>query len=523
MADLKGTRSRDGCYNCRRRKRRCDKQKPICMSCRKNGGSCVFPSVTNSLKFVVSVAPTEHLIPFEESIPTSAFFHTSAEDVATLSLESDPGTPESGSDGHGDCQDDTTTKLLVSPVKLPAQLTLSKPISSGGIHCNNPVELSLIQYYVEVIGASKVFSQTDQNLFLTSVMPRILNSQGPLQSTVLAMSAGEWRDKPVAHGRAGFELSAYYKSRALGELQRSLWENQCAEENLLTCVLLASLDISHGSRATWLRHLHGAFALLEKFSPTIDPEVSTFALKYFRFRYTLLQTTHPRIIPACYSLTDSAANEMHEMTHWFMDDLGAPSSNNAIDEHTGCSSVIADIIAQISTLALQSNANSISREKIQNVAHHLEHRLSVIGSTPPATDDAYLANSAESFRYAAHIYLLLACFDMPIKHASVIDLHHILMDYLTLIIVKDQKRRLFPMWPLFIAGCTCSCDEQRKAVIDLFTILEDQWPVSNVSAVWSVLRTIWQARDLSVACQPTTKRLDWQDIIHRFGWKLSLT
>lgn len=355
-------------------------------------------------------------------------------------------------------------------------------------------------------------------------MPRILSTQGPLQSTVLAMSAGEWQHQPVANTRAGFELSAYYKSRALGELQRSLWVGQRAEENLLTCVLLASLDISHGSKATWLRHLHGAFALLEKFSGTIDPAVSKFALKYFRFRYTLLQTTQPRIVPACYSISDSGGNQLQSVSQLFMDDAsGVPGKGSPIDEQVGCSAAVAEIIAQTSTLALQANDNIMSREKVQNEAHQLEYRLSALGEATASTDDKYLAHSADSFRYAAHIYILLVCFDMSIRHTAVVELHQTLMSCLSVVIVRGQRRRLFPMWPLFIAGCTCSCDEQRMAVIELFSIVEDQWPVSSVASVWAVLRTIWQARDLSVAGQPTTKRLDWQDIIHRFGWKLALT
>lgn len=34
------------------------------------------------------------------------------------------------------------------------------------------------------------------------------------------------------------------------------------------------------------------------------------------------------------------------------------------------------------------------------------------------------------------------------------------------------------MWPLFIAGCACFSDEQRKTVLGLFSILDSKWYTS---------------------------------------------
>lgn len=43
MAGAHGSRSRDGCSNCRRRKRRCDESKPVCLTCRRTGADCIYP------------------------------------------------------------------------------------------------------------------------------------------------------------------------------------------------------------------------------------------------------------------------------------------------------------------------------------------------------------------------------------------------------------------------------------------------------------------------------------------------
>lgn len=371
--------------------------------------------------------------------------------------------------------------------------------------------------------------RTNRNLFLHSVLPRILDGQGgPLLYTALAMSAAEWGHNVMMDGRNYQALSTRYKVRALEQLQLRLWTSQNAEENLLTCVLLASLDISQGSRSTWLRHLQGALALLEDFSDKVDPAVASLALQYFRFRCILLRTTQPKSCPkAADALGDDEAHLCHASYRLF-DRVPVPEGyepSNMIDEHMGCSTELLDIIDKISALSLTDgkiNGPTQPREPLHVEGHRLEQMINKISATTLEVDDRYLLRSAEAFRLATQIYLQLACFNATISDQSIVTAHKDLMDCLSTIIVEGQPRRSFPMWPMFIAGCTCSTDEQRKAVIHKFSILGSQWPISNVPAIWKALRTIWQARDLSAAA-PATKQQDWQEIIHHFRWKLSLS
>lgn len=355
-------------------------------------------------------------------------------------------------------------------------------------------------------------------------MPHILLAQGPLLSTVLAMSAAEWGQNVVTNGKDYRALSAQYKVRALGELQRSLCDGGNAEESLLTCVLMSSLEIASGSRPAWLRHLHGAVALLDSFATTIDPSVTKFALDYFRFRYILLKTTEPR--PHTEQPVPADAPEAsydHAMTCLVKAESSLPFLDDfrtLIDEHTGCSMEVVDIINQITALSLAVGQNNRqeTRDHLYSEGQVLEHKIRQMNLDAPSE---YLVKSAECFKIAAQIYLRLVCFDTSITHPSILEPHQDLLDLLSSTIVEGQPRRSFPMWPLFIAGCTCSSDDQRKTVLDLFTILDGQWPISNIAAVWKAVRTVWQARDLSAS--PLSCKHDWQEIIHKFGWKLALS
>lgn len=357
-------------------------------------------------------------------------------------------------------------------------------------------------------------------------MPHILLEQGPLFSTVLAMSAAEWGQNHSTTGQDYRALSTRYKVRALGELQRSLCNPQSAEESLLTCVLMASLEIAAGSRPAWLRHLQGALALLNTFATTIDPSVTKFALQYFRFRYILMKTTEPRSLAEPPAADAPEASYDHAMTILAETEASLPflqESKNVIDEHFGCSMEIIDIINQISALSLavsQGNRQE-SRDHLYSEGQVLEHKLRQIAGRTLEAPHEYLLKSADCFRIAGQIYLRLVCYETSITHPSITEPHAELLALLSECIVEGQPRRSFPMWPLFIAGCTCTSDDQRKAVLDYFAILDNTWPISNISAVWKAVRTVWQARDL--ASSPASSKQDWQEIIHKFGWKLALS
>ncbi|KAH7136405.1 fungal-specific transcription factor domain-containing protein [Dactylonectria macrodidyma] len=539
MSRANGSRSRRGCLTCRRRKRRCDEAKPVCMSCLRLKSDCVYPTLgssSNPLKFIVATSPNHYFIPVEEQARNLGFLHLSSHELASLSpryadvaeskgpslVERDPDSAHVPRD---ELQRDNQVQLALSH---PFSLNISPFTFSEGREPLWAVETALMQYYAEVISSSRVYVQTDRNSFRTSVMPRVLFHQGPLLFTVLAMSAAEWGQNFIGDGRDYGALSARYKVQALHELQSSLTDTGNSEENLLTCLLLASLEIAEGSRPTWLRHLQGALALLDNFSTSIDPSVAKFVLQYFRFRYILMETTQPKKYAQA---TSSGLEDLpydHAMNRIAEAEYALPlihGSESLVDEHIGCSMELVDIINQISALSLTINPlneEDVSVDRRHMECEHLEHRIMQLSPKIVGIDDDYLLKSAESFRVAAQIYLRLTCHDASITQPSIVEPHQKLLACLSDIIVERESRRSFPMWPLFIAGCTCFTDEQRKTVLDLFSILDSKWPISNISAVWKAVRTVWHTRDLT-ATPASCKQQDWQEIIHKFGWKLALS
>lgn len=121
---------------------------------------------------------------------------------------------------------------------------------------------------------------------------------------------------------------------------------------------------------------------------------------------------------------------------------------------------------------------------------------------------------------AADLYLQLAC-DIPLTQPALQTLLAKLLDHIGKVIREDQERQLFPMWPLFLAGCLSTTDEDRVRVLNYFTYLAHAWPVSNIPIVREATETVWKFRDLNP--HECGSGFDWQMIISRMNWKLALS
>lgn len=344
----------------------------------------------------------------------------------------------------------------------------------------------------------------------------------PLLYAVLSVSANDRRGETnIDFGK----LSLSYKSRALRLLRESLAEMDHASEALMTCLILCSLEIASGSRADWVRHARGAFAIINNFADVIDPQILFFVYSYFQSR-------------AIFCLTTSSDGQLDEDMHANTPDMHCPpslewdsdeaSANRVrIQPHMGCSLGLLDIIAQTTRLVQrkrqqrQSGKNSFANEEaIRCKAMSIRSQLESLTEENPSGND-YLATCAECFRVAADLFLQLAC-DIPLHQISLQEKLCYLLGRIGRVVYEGQERQLFPMWPLFLAGCLSSTDEDRLRVLDYFTLLSIQWPISNIPVVREATETIWKSRDLN----PDDKGrdgFDWQMIIEQMNWKLALS
>ena len=92
-----GTRRRSGCLECRRRKRRCDEQKPKCLRCGRLEASCIYPDPTDfsDIRIVISQGPAAHLLPMTHSGEVE-FINIVSKDVPQLCSQYDTMAKDTG-------------------------------------------------------------------------------------------------------------------------------------------------------------------------------------------------------------------------------------------------------------------------------------------------------------------------------------------------------------------------------------------------------------------------------------------
>ncbi|KAL4904977.1 hypothetical protein BDW74DRAFT_178544 [Aspergillus multicolor] len=330
-----GSRSRNGCTNCRRRKRRCDEEKPACLWCTRTAAECIHPSTHSAsthVKFILSAAKNHYIVHFTMQAAKAAFLHMSLEDLIACEGKF-----------RGVDRPDKLPAAAEDELYWETQGSVDSHISRTFAHWHStvasesmrPMEVTLIQYYAEVISSSRVYIQTSNNPFSRFV------PSGARESA---------RTGPYYHS-----MSLAYKVRALKELQQRFNIADNADENLLTCLLMTSLEIAEGSQPAWLKHLQGAYALLDNFYTLLDPAILEFVLTYFRFRYIMMRTAGPKTMT---ELHEGGLSEFSEErvarplvnadTHSSFVD--APSL--ATDEMIGCPMGIIHIINGITALSI---------------------------------------------------------------------------------------------------------------------------------------------------------------------------
>ncbi|KAF8752250.1 hypothetical protein RHS01_07980 [Rhizoctonia solani] len=128
MTIRSAARSSTGCYTCKRRKKKCDEQKPHCLRCTSGGYECGgYPTFENRIR-QVTFGPAVNI---STSIIAPVFPPKSEFELATLSNSSD-GTSSGLSEGYQarirDFQPDSQTPVVQSVV---SQESSSKPTSNS--------------------------------------------------------------------------------------------------------------------------------------------------------------------------------------------------------------------------------------------------------------------------------------------------------------------------------------------------------------------------------------------------------
>lgn len=188
-------RTRSGCLTCRRRRKKCDEKKPRCCNCDRNGLSCTWPS---PLRFRVYGATRDGVFQEYRASRTTSPSVAGVDDEVSQGTDSPAGEhwrPEKTSSSSPDTAvgiPHSTAKaahIYHSPrMRYPS---LSRPLSPFPTMNMAASELPhfypLLQHYCEITAPLLSMSPSQENPFLSEVLPLTLTSDIVMYA-ILAMA-----------------------------------------------------------------------------------------------------------------------------------------------------------------------------------------------------------------------------------------------------------------------------------------------------------------------------------------------
>lgn len=177
-----GSRSRLGCLSCRRRKKKCDEQKPICTACLRNSLGCLWPDSS----------PQGGLASQLQALDTCGI-----EDARTLAFVAHPNFP------------------IGSIPSCPSSFALPGSISSVS------QTWRLLDHYLKDTANRLSCLQDRQNPFLHTLLPAALDDE-LLMNSILALSGAHMMQRLPQLDREMQTLTWLSYNRALKQLRVTL-------------------------------------------------------------------------------------------------------------------------------------------------------------------------------------------------------------------------------------------------------------------------------------------------------------
>jgi hypothetical protein len=174
---------------------------------------------------------------------------------------------------------------------------------------------------------------------------------------------------------------------------------------------------------------------------------------------------------------------------------------------------------------------SILRTEFESTANGIELALAKWQShlTPPIKTESVAAesfaeetriqgilNNAEAYRHSAFVYLYRTIRLRPRSHFSVQKHAHLSLLACSRIVQLAEQCRDVSMpallWPLFVAACEATTEEDRALATDAFIGLERRQGMRNIMRAWEVVQEVWRRADLQHCGE-----VNWRDVCEERG------
>ncbi|KAJ4361276.1 hypothetical protein N0V95_002045 [Ascochyta clinopodiicola] len=395
--------------------------------------------------------------------------------------------------------------IPASPAPLP-QLSLTRHV---------------VRYYVQHF--TDLLSVTRENNCFLSVFLPMAFEYSLLHQSVVAWAAAHLVMRAPSPALHVFTLESHAK--ALSMLNVALGEpSHMRESELACCLVLCSMDSIAGDTAGGHIHLQAAADILRPALVDTEHTMHHF-LTTFDGRWLLRNFAYH---DALMSVTMDCA-PLIESYHW-----REAGELIVVDSYFGFASPLIFHISAISHLNAAVRAATIGDDEFSHQVQIFEADL--LAWACPDSSDASLAALADMYHSAAllHLYRVIYRRKPHLKQAC----HARIQRQVDAIIGQMQNLpagsapECTTLFPIFMCGTeTDREDHQRKIRERLQSIMVSR-SFRNIENAISVLDELWQRRNrvgirddttCSLGDLLSTEHMDWIDLLHERGWKLSLS
>ncbi|KAE8443160.1 hypothetical protein EG329_002329 [Mollisiaceae sp. DMI_Dod_QoI] len=561
-------RSRAGCIHCKEKKKKCNEKRPQCDRCEERNLQCEYepvkPRKRRRTSFAGSVLSNDNESPSfcNDRWPGRFDYYDNPSINSTHKWESNSyqypesegsldwdGSYENGSDVEEIIR---TEQILESPTAVTRSrsqypdlaMIAPSPIVSPLMEFCSPMfqeftekrnRRALVDHFCNVLSHLIVFKEDTGNPFRQLVLP-LSHASSPVMNAIFALSSAHLEYRGVENE----EKSLDFHNKALQGLARLIEQNEYAnrEEVLGAIMLLVYYEVlvQRGSSNIVTGHLKGAMTIM-KSGPLISTPTTIFLERAFRFYDVIAAlslgtppnaTTQPCSTPFPAPPVEGAQKQSSPL--------------NAVDTLLGFSTDLWPIIHRLSHLlshresleaAIASGETSkatVLRTELESTSQAIELALKNWKPTcaPETSDEGTLKlpqstriqsilNNAEAYRHSALVYLYRTVRSHPRCHSQVQKHAHLSLEACSNVVNLAEKCQDGPMsallWPLFVAACEATSDEDRELALNAFCGTERRQGMNNIMRAWEVVQEVWRRADLG-------EEVNWRDICTERGFSI---
>jgi hypothetical protein len=185
--------------------------------------------------------------------------------------------------------------------------------------------------------------------------------------------------------------------------------------------------------------------------------------------------------------------------------------------------------ALVLKMELEGTSNAIEialtkwKPSLNLIAEEEDDKQSAVSQSTLDNPDARMQsilNNAEAYRNSSFVYLHRKIHSYPRNHPSVQKHAHLSLVACSNVVKHAEKIHDGPMgallWPLFIASCEASTEEDRDLALITFRGIERRQKMNNIMRAREVVQEVWKRVDLG------DEEVDWMGICTERGYSIVL-